>query len=87
MEDNDAISIPGQIFVVRNFDQRITRPEFDEKMSDIQSLIAKIKQVDLNANQVSDTGIMVKENSVKFDEKKEDETKVEAQKADEIKEE
>ena len=74
MEDNEAISIPGQIFVVRNFDQRITRPELDEKMSDIQSLIAKIKQVDLNANQVSDTGIMVKENSVKVDEKKEDKT-------------
>jgi hypothetical protein len=35
MEDEVAVNPPGQVFEVRNFDQRITRPQLDEKMSDI----------------------------------------------------
>jgi hypothetical protein len=56
IEDKDAIT-DGQVFVVQNFEERITQPQFDDKFSDIKDLIAKIKQIDLNAKPVDDTVI------------------------------
>jgi hypothetical protein len=72
IEDKEAIT-EGQVFVVQNFDQRITRPEFDEKFNDIKDLIAKIKLINLDAKPVDDTAIAEKENSVKLDEENVDE--------------
>jgi len=54
-------------------------------MSDIKDLIAKIKLIDLNKNQVEDTGIKIKENSVQVDESKVEEPKIEAPKVEEPK--